>query len=216
VLTLSTRPSLAAEALASYTVKASLEAPFELADLLAAVRDALREPPLAAVVPEAATDAEVPAGVALAARLLARHSRAALFRWVLRLRREEPWASRADLHLARLLDSAPAVVETVVAALRSGETGRVFEEHPEVLARVRSYAQTRQQQGIPLAAVVRESHYLRDELWAILRPTPPSLTAADVLQVEHAVDATFDRVIGTTIDVYTESTAAGTERLAGT
>src|SRR5439155_22785002 len=72
VLTLSTRDSLAEGALASYTVKASIAAPFELAELLAAVRQALEEPPLAAVVAGVAPDQAPPAGLALAERLLAK------------------------------------------------------------------------------------------------------------------------------------------------
>jgi CheY-like chemotaxis protein len=140
VVALSTRPERADVARTSYTVRASLVAPFELADLLAAVRQALDEPPLVAELGPAAPGGDVPTGVALAARLLAEHSRAALFRWVLRLRHEEPWRSRSDLHLAQLLDSAPAIVEAVVVTLHTGEGQRAFEAHPQLQERARAHA----------------------------------------------------------------------------
>src|SRR5436190_11355577 len=178
VVTLSTRPAHAEEALTSYTVKATLAAPFELDELFAAVRQALDEPPPVGKVAAAALEEAVPTGVALAARLLAERSRAALFRWVLRLRHEEPWASRADLHLASLLDSAPVIAEAVVVTVRTGDAERVLQAHPEVLTGARTHAQTRQQQGIDLAAALRELAMLRAELWAIFPPVLPSgLTA---------------------------------------
>ena len=53
--------------------------------------------------------------------------------------------SRRDLHLAQLLDSAPAMVEAVVVTLRTGHGQRVFEEQPQLQERARAHAETRQE-----------------------------------------------------------------------
>ena len=81
---------------------------------------------------------------------------------------------------------------------------------------MRAHARTRQQQGIALAAVVREAQYLRSELWAIFRPAPPpSLTTTDLLRLEEALSATFDGVIVESVEAYTASTVGPDERPAG-
>lgn len=57
--------------------------------------------------------------------------------------------------------------------LRADEGAHVFRVHPEVLAGARTHAQLRQQQGIDVAAAVRELGLLRAELWTIFRRTLP-------------------------------------------
>jgi CheY-like chemotaxis protein len=202
VVAMTTDRSLGEGALASYNVRAALTKPIDMADLMDAVQHALNMPPLPAVSAVAhPTD-----GLLMEAeRILAEHSREALFRWVQRLQLESPWKGRRDLGLRELLDSVPILVEALTAGLRHGDPHEFFERNPDLIDRVRSHALTRRGQGIPLAAVVREYTLLRREIWRLFRRyLPEQLATEDVLVLEEAANLSLDRIIEATIPAYLE------------
>ncbi len=202
VVVLSTSAEDAERARASYTVREMVVAPFDLDDLLAAIRRALDAPPLHAELP---SDAEPPGGLAAAERLLATRSRDVLFRWVQRVRQEPSWASRADLSLAEVLNTMPLAVEALDAALHARDPSQFFAAHPDALERLREHAGTRRRQGVGLVEMVREYALLRNEVWALFRRALPSqVQTADVLALEEAINLTLDRIVEATIDAYLE------------
>jgi CheY-like chemotaxis protein len=210
VVVLSTSADDAERARASYTVRETVVAPFDLEDLLAAIRRALDAPPLHADLP---SDAGPPSGLAAAERLLATRSRDVLFRWVQRVRQQPSWAAHADLSLAEVLNTMPLVVEALDTALLTRDPGQFFAAHPEALDRLREHAGARRRQGIGLVDMVREYTLLRNEVWALFRRAlPPQMPTADVLALEEAINLTLDRIVEATIDAYL---APGTRLPAG-
>ena len=202
VVALTTSPRIAETAKASFNVVGALVKPFDLDQVLDSVREALQAP----IVGDRRLAEHQPVGaLAAAERVVARHSRAALFRWVQRLKQEPPWESREDLGLAGLLDDAPAVIQVLHARLRDAEVSvaEYFRAVPEALERTRAHARTRLGQSIPIDAVAREYAMLREELWTLLeRHLPADLATRDTLAVARAIDDTLDAVIQETIRVY--------------
>jgi DNA-binding response OmpR family regulator len=203
VVALAPDPAAAAAARASSNVAAVLADPFGPEEVVAAVAGALARPLAHAA---AAPDADAPGeGLARAKALLARHSRAALFRWALRLLQRPPWAGRDDLGLADVFDDTPVLLEAldVALGLGPGDPARVFAVHPALLDRTRAHARIRRAQALPLVALLREVAVLRDEVWGIYRRTlPPRVGTDDLLDLAATLDGVLDRLLEETVTAY--------------
>jgi DNA-binding response OmpR family regulator len=212
VVALAPDAEAAAVARASSNVAAVLVAPFGPDELVAAVVAALARPPAhAAAVADAAAPGE---GLARAKALLARHSRAALFRWALRLLQRPPWAGRDDLGLADVLDDTPVLLAAldVALGLGPGDPERLFAAAPALRARAGIHARTRRRQGIPLVALLREYTLLRDEVWGIYRRTLPLRVGTDdLLDLAAALDGALDRLLEEAVAAYLAPPAGGAE-----
>lgn len=199
VIAMSTLPSIAEAARASFNVQSSLVKPFDLEAFLACVEQALVRPPLHAGL----DPANQPEGVrAEAERVLAEASRETLLRFAERLRGDPAWHSQPTLTLGEALESAPTIVEAVDASLHLEQPSQLIEAHPYVAERLREHAGERRDRGLPLDALVREFTLLRDELWSLLSQRMPTATsAAAVFELERAVNGTLDRIMEVTIPV---------------
>lgn len=202
VLVITTSPSAAEASIASYNVRGAITKPFDLEELLVKTRDALKQPTIHAEVP---SDVQPHGLLARAEKILAGHSRDALFRWVQRLRQESPWREKDDLRLSDVLDSVPVLVEALAGAMQYGDPGTFFTHHPSANDRVRNHAAVRRGQGISLGALVREYGILRDELWQMFwQYLPEHISKDDGAQLQKAVDGTLDHIVQVTIPAYLE------------
>jgi CheY-like chemotaxis protein len=203
VLAMTTANAIAEGAMASYNVRGAIAKPFGLDEFLTKVGDALGETPLLAEVPAEIQHGEIQE---VAQKILAEHSRAAIFRWVQRLRQEEPWQQRTDLRLSEVLDSVPVLVEALSAAIHYGNVATYFARHPHANDRVRAHATVRYEQGFELDALVKEYGILRDELWQLMwRFMPDNLTKADAAELQRMIDGTLDHIVQVTIPAYIEA-----------
>lgn len=195
VVVITTSPQVAAEALASYNVSASLVKPFDLDSFIEAARVAVGKATMHAGLP-----AETPGGfMDQIERILSEQARGIIFGWVQRLERESPWGDRADLDLAALIDHAPLVIETLDVRLHYESPHDFFERHPEALVRARAHAQLRQRQGVPYSSALREYGLLRAEIWRTLRErVSGALPVQEFFQVERAINGTLDVIISAT------------------
>ena len=194
VVVITTSPQVAAEALASYNVTASLVKPFDLGPFIDAARTAAGMATMHAEIPE------TPGGfMDQVERILSEQARGIVFGWVQRLEDESPWGDRADLDLAALIDHAPLVVETLNVRLHYESPHDFFERHPEALLRARAHAHLRQRQGVPYAAALREYALLRGEIWRTLHERVwGDLPAEEFFRVERAINGTLDAIISAT------------------
>lgn len=193
--------NLAASALASYNVRAGLSRPFDLDRFSEAVAGAANQPTLDAV----ARGAGIEGGATWAADLLAKHSRAALFRWLQRVREVTYWRDHPEAPVGDVLDSVPVLIEALVLALRAGDTEpeAFLRGSPGVLARARDHARARAQQGVPIATVLREYTLLRNEVWEVYRRhTPEQVTARELLGMGERINLTLDLVVEETVGTY--------------
>lgn len=200
VLAIAPAEHLAAGPLSGYSALGTLQMPFDLDDFLAKVDELLALPHPSA---ETTTVPEQGALASLAASVLGEDSRAAVFRWVQRLRQESPWRERADLKLYEMIDNVPLLVEAIVAALKSGSPDDLFAASPDYLSRVRDHAELRRRQGFSPAKVIHEYAVLRDELLYVLWERLPSIVPSDeVLFVSRAFELSLDRVVEQTVAHY--------------
>ncbi len=201
VVAMSTVPDMLAQAVASYNVRQVLLKPFNVDDLLEKTRAALEgeallsllKGPLPVVKP---IFAEVAMGLAAA-------SRAMVVRWVQRTAATEPFRSHR-LNLTAAIDQVPILLEAVLVALQSDNFRAILAQHPAIRDKVLEHVRLRRQQGIPLADIVREHQYLREEIRCEIAGIlmGKNVTPEDTLEVVTRKDFALDTIIRLTIDVY--------------
>jgi CheY-like chemotaxis protein len=204
IVAMSAVPTLSEAALASYTVRETLEEPFDIDDLVVAVERALAEPPIQALVGPGAPEG----ALARAEPLVAEHARAVLRGWAARRRGEEPWAGRPDASTAEVLDRTPDVLDAIDASMRLPEPAVLFDD-PTVAARLGQRAARRREQDVPLENAVGELVSLRDDLWSTLAANlPADLQDGDEARVRQCLDDVLERVVALTVPAY-EGNAPG-------
>lgn len=184
---------------ASYTVQATLRKPFDLDDLVAKVQRTLAEPPIQALVPDAAAEGLLTG----AESVLAAGSREMLLRLAERLRSELRWDGQPPEAIGDALGDAPRIVDAVDASLRLPEPAALVEEHPAAAERLLAAAVERNAQGIDEADRAREVALLREELWALIaRELPSDAGAKDVERLHRAIDGSLDRIVALTAPAF--------------
>jgi CheY-like chemotaxis protein len=201
VLTLSAVTQINDAARASYTVRETLDEPFDLDEASATVARTLADPPIQALVGAGAPDP-------LFARVepvLAEHARAVLLDWTKSRRAEEPWPSQSDSSLAEVMDGTPTLVDAIDASLRAPEPAALFSQ-PEVVARIADRARRRRDRGVGRDGAVDELGALRNQLWATLeRHLPTDLSGPDADRVRATLDEAMDRIVALTLPAYDEA-----------
>ena len=200
VLTLSAVTQINDVARASYTVRETLDEPFDLDEATATVARTLADPPIQALVGAGDPDP-------LFARVepvLAEHARTIVLDWTMRRRAEEPWPGRPDSSLAEVMDGTPTLVDAIDASLRAPEPVALFSQ-PEVVARIADRARRRRDQGVGRDGAVDELGALRDRLWTTLeRHLPTDLSDPDADRVRATLDEAMDRIVALTLPAYDE------------
>ena len=203
VVVLGTLEPTLEQAQASGNVYAVLPEPFDLDDLVNAVKGALARTPFEARV--LAAPVETDRAFGQAADILLRSERSLMLDWVQRIRGLDPFAARTDISTREFLDSVPRLLNVLALVLRHQVPPDVLTKDDEVLTRIRVHAQTRWSQGIPTVGVVRDYHVLREVMIGRLQR---EMAAEDVLTVLHELNSQIDQAVQITIAEY--------ERLAQT
>jgi hypothetical protein len=204
VLVIARSKDLGRRALASYNVKQTITRPFDPEALLVRLQEVLHHPTLHAEIPPESTHDGI---IGMAEYVLARHSRAALVRWVLQLQDEPPWRDRPDLDFVNLVDVTPLVVESLVAAFHYRDPLKYFEDNPDAVDRVREHGDIRRSQKLPLTSLMREYSLLRDEIWVTLwSRLPRQIETPDIMNLQRIVNGCMDYISEEVMSAYTGQT----------
>jgi CheY-like chemotaxis protein len=201
VVAFSTADRATAEARASPNTRQALVGAFSLDELLGALVRALGDPPPAAVLPGglAASPAAAAAGRALGA-----DARNIVLAAVRRLLREEPFRTRFGEVALGLVDNLGTLLGAIVAGLHHGlEPDRVFAT-PAIHSAVGAHARLRREQGIDLAATLREYRALRVEIDRAVAGLVGhgGVTADGALEVSRRVADYIDALVGLVVAAY--------------
>jgi DNA-binding NarL/FixJ family response regulator len=204
VVVLGTLESIVAQAQASGNVYAALREPFDLDDLVRAVRGAIARKPFEARIEQAPLDSTPQ--FRQAADLLTRVERHMMLDWLHRIRAVEPFVSRMDISSVEFLDWMPRLVNALIVILRHETPRDILAREPDLRSRLREHALLRVRQGIAVEDVVREYQALRDVIGRRLRREMPS---ESVLPVMEELNYLIDEAIRITVGEHTRLAVAG-------
>ncbi|MBI2952920.1 MAG: response regulator [Chloroflexi bacterium] len=201
VVAMGTLPGVLEKTLTSYNVRQVVLKPFDVDTLIQKTRAALEGSPLLAMLkqpraPVKRLFSEVAAG-------LATISREMMVRWVQRVAASEPFRGR-KLGLAAAIDQVPILLEVILVALQSEDFRRIIDQDPTIRERVAEHVQLRRQQGIPLAGIVQEYQFLREEIRCEIAGVlgGKGVSAEDTLEVVTRKDYALDTIIRLTVETY--------------
>jgi CheY-like chemotaxis protein len=200
LLVLTMDPALAGSALASPNVRGALTKPFDLGAFKDAVARALNQP-----APSTRQHAARRSRIMVdAERVMAEHSREALFAWVQRLLTQPYWQSRPSAKLIDVLDGVPILVDTLTAALHDGAARQFLERHPGVRERAHAHARARLEEGVPWEALLSELAILQAELWQLLvqHLALDSDQAQPLERLRRTLTAAFTRIVEAEAEVF--------------
>lgn len=197
IITLGLNTELQVEAQASGNVQTALPMPFDLSDLLAAIKAAVRRRPAEARI----LDQPLEAGATYhrAADLLSRAEREVMLSWVQEARRVPPFAGRPDLTPQAFLDALPRILNLIVLALRHQEPPETLAIYNEVRERIEHHARERYRADLPIEATILEYHLLRETIRNRLRR---EMSAEDVLAVLGKLHGLLDTASSLSVAAY--------------
>ena len=204
VIVLGSLETVRAQAQAAGNVYVVVPLPFDLDDLLEAVKVALARTPIEARI--LAQPSETDRASHQAADILAQAQRDFMLGWVQRIQTIQPFASRPDLSTREFLDGVPRLLNALNLTLRHQTPPGLLTADEDAQDRIRQHARTRQRQGIAAEDVVREYQALREVIAARLRK---DMAADDVLAVLDQLNALLDEVVRVTVAEYIQLTRAG-------
>ena len=188
-LALATAEPVAEQSLASYNVRDALMKPFDLDDLMKAIKGILSRP--RAMVPPIPERAGAEA-LRRAANVLAGDARQIVTNWLQRVNQVEP-----------------VLLWGTVVALRTGEYARLFGEKGAFRSAAAEHAGLRRRQGVDLGSLIREYELLRVTIWQQLwnRASEQGWSGDDVFRLGEVIHLALDEIVSIAADVYSEPKA---------
>lgn len=205
-LALATAEPVAEQSLASYNVRDALMKPFDLDDLMKAIKGILSRP--RAMVPPIPERAGAEA-LRRAANVLAGDARQIVTNWLQRVNQVEPFRSQKRLQPRQLIDAIPVLLWGTVVALRTGEYARLFGEKGAFRSAAAEHAGLRRRQGVDLGSLIREYELLRVTIWQQLwnRASEQGWSGDDVFRIGEVIHLALDEIVSIAADVYSEPKA---------
>jgi CheY-like chemotaxis protein len=210
VIALASSEGLREQAHSSGNVYATLPMPFEVEDLIEAVRAALARTPVEARVQQAPLRSD--SGLTRGAEYIGREERRLMLDWAQRIRQVEPFKSHPEISTREFLDSVPRVLHALVQILLRREPSELVEQDEDLLGRIRAHADTRRRQGLPAEATVLEYQLLGQVLGERLEGV---LAPGEVVGVMREVTALMNAAVRITIAEYTALQSGAPERGRG-
>jgi DNA-binding response OmpR family regulator len=192
IVAIADQESLAARAQAGPNVNVGIVAPYDVRALQGAVHAALRRPPPAAALPPGVRPQ--PAALVVATTALVHQSRELVVRALESVRQAEPYRSRFDELSVGLVDELGTLLGAITAGLQRGLPPSEVFATPEVRRTIDSHVQLRQQQGLPVTSLLRESQALQQQLGLFLTSLEGTsgFTAEDGRILAHDIGEYFD------------------------